>query len=232
MEIVIVVIRIHVGSNLGRLGRSSNTVSIAGNTSLLSKILEKRVKAILKHIINDDLELRLLEPFYTEVIFQEIHKNREYLSKWFPWVEKTTSSDDTRARITSELQRFANNNGFSLGIFYRNKYIGTISFHDVNWNVKMTSIGYWLSSEYQGLGIMTTCCKELLRHGFEVMGLNRIEIRARTDNTRSIAIPVRLGFKEEGILRQVDFHHNQYYDHVVYGLLKNEWTSSQGKGEH
>jgi ribosomal-protein-serine acetyltransferase len=50
-----------------------------------------------------------------------------------------------------------------------------------------------------------------------------IEIRARTDNEKSRAIPIRLGFKEEGILRQVDYNNDHYYDHVVYGLLKNEW---------
>lgn len=178
---------------------------------------------IFKHIISDDLELRLLEPRYSEDVFKEIEKNREYLSKWFPWVEKTNSSEDTRAFINFELQRFANNNGFSTGIFYKDKYIGNIGIHDINWNLKMTSIGYWLSSDYQGLGIMTTCCKEILKHGFNLMGLNKIEVRARIDNVKSIAIPVRLGFKQEGVLRQVDFNNNRYYDHVVYGMLKDEW---------
>jgi ribosomal-protein-serine acetyltransferase len=183
------------------------------------------VNPIFKHQINDELELKLLESRYAVDVFNEIEKNRGYLSEWFPWVEKTKSVDDTKNFINFELQRFAHNNGFSAGIFYKNKYIGNISIHDVNWNSKMTSIGYWLSSDYQGLGIMTTSCKEILNHGFENMGLNKIEIRARTDNARSIAIPVRLGFKEEGVLRQVDFNNNRYYDHVVFGMLKNEWKA-------
>jgi ribosomal-protein-serine acetyltransferase len=70
---------------------------------------------------------------------------------------------------------------------------------------------------------MTTCCKELLNYGFELLGLNKIEIRARTDNEKSKAIPIRLGYKEEGILRYVDYHNDHYYDHAVYGLLKDEW---------
>jgi ribosomal-protein-serine acetyltransferase len=56
------------------------------------------------------------------------------------------------------------------------------------------------------------------------LGLNKIEIRARTDNEKSRAIPIRLGFKEESILRQVLYHNDRYYDHVVYGILKDEWN--------
>jgi ribosomal-protein-serine acetyltransferase len=57
----------------------------------------------------------------------------------------------------------------------------------------MTSVGYWMSADYQGRGIMTDCCKALLNYGFGALGLNRIEIRARTDNVKSRAIPIRLG---------------------------------------
>jgi len=174
-------------------------------------------------MINEKLQLRLLDFYHAEVIYQVIVKNRDYLSKWFPWVNNTNNSDDIKVFIEAELRRFANNNGFSTGIFYEGKYIGNISIHDINWHTKMTSIGYWVSAEYQGRGIMTASCQTLLNHGFGTMGLNRIEIRARTDNEKSRAIPVRLGFKEEGILRQVDFNNDQYHDHVVYGLLKDEW---------
>lgn len=184
----------------------------------------KRVNNIFKNTIGENLDLRLLEFSHAEAMYQTIENNRDYLSKWFPWVENSRSPEDSKNFIVSELQRFAKNNGFSAGIFYEGNYIGSISFHDINWNAKMTSIGYWISSEYQGRGIMTSCCRTLLNYGFGTLGLNRIEIRARTDNAKSRAIPIRLGFKEEGILRQVDFNHDRYYDHVVYGLLRDEWT--------
>ncbi|MNP72990.1 putative ribosomal N-acetyltransferase YdaF [compost metagenome] len=73
---------------------------------------------------------------------------------------------------------------------------------------------------------MTSCCRALIHHGFGAMGLNKIEIRARTDNARSRAIPLKLGFQEEGILRNVSYYNDQYYDHVVYGLLRNEWKGN------
>ena len=48
---------------------------------------------------------------------------------------------------------------------------------------------------------MTSCCRFVVRYGFLTLDLNRIQIAAGTDNARSRAIPERLGFKLEGILR-------------------------------
>ena len=185
----------------------------------------QRGRKMFKHIINQELELRILEHRHTEVVFAKIDKNRTHLSQWFPWVEKNKSIEDTCNFIKYELHRFANNNGFSAGIYLNDKYIGNISIHDIDWNIKMTTIGYWISSDFQGKGIMTMCCREVVKYGFEVLNLNKIEIRARSDNHRSIAIPERLGFTREGILRQVDINQGIYYDHVVYGILKDEWKS-------
>lgn len=53
--------------------------------------------------------------------------------------------------------------------------------------------------------------------------MNRIEIRCADANVRSRAIPERLGFKLEGVLRQALCRHLQIYDDIIYGLLKEEW---------
>lgn len=73
---------------------------------------------------------------------------------------------------------------------------------------------------------MTSACRAMIDYTFYDLCLNRIEIRARTNNNKSRAIPERLGFTEEGILRQEEFHHNQFHDLVVYGIVKSEWKLS------
>ncbi|WP_425464247.1 GNAT family N-acetyltransferase [Paenibacillus zeisoli] len=47
-------------------------------------------------------------------------------------------------------------------------------------------------------------------------------------NQKSRSIPVRLGFTEEGVIRQAELNGNRYIDHVVYGILASEWTSACG----
>jgi ribosomal-protein-serine acetyltransferase len=70
---------------------------------------------------------------------------------------------------------------------------------------------------------MTASCGCLLDYAFRNLGMNRVEIRCATGNTRSRAIPERLGFKEEGTVRQAEWLYDHYVDHVVYSMLRDEW---------
>jgi ribosomal-protein-serine acetyltransferase len=66
---------------------------------------------------------------------------------------------------------------------------------------------------------MTRAVKALIDHAFGELGLHRVEIRAAAENRRSRAIPERLGFEQEGILREAERVGERYQDLVVYGLL-------------
>jgi ribosomal-protein-serine acetyltransferase len=67
----------------------------------------------------------------------------------------------------------------------------------------------------------------LLEHGFGVWKLNRIEIRVGVGNARSRAIPARLGFTEEGILRQAERVGDRYVDHEVFAMLSANWNANR-----
>ena len=60
-------------------------------------------------------------------------------------------------------------------------------------------------------------------HALLDLKLNRVEIRCATENTRSRAIPERLSFTQEGVMRQVQWLHDRYVDHVVYSMLAEQW---------
>ena len=74
---------------------------------------------------------------------------------------------------------------------------------------------------------MTEACRAMLNYGFDVLGLNKIEIRCATGNTRSCAIPRRLGFTQEGIIRQAEWLYDHYVDLVLYWMLASEWRELQ-----
>jgi ribosomal-protein-serine acetyltransferase len=61
-------------------------------------------------------------------------------------------------------------------------------------------------------------------YAFDQYHLNKVEILCATGNTRSRAIPERLGFTQEGIIRQGERFHDHYNDLVVYGMLASEWS--------
>ncbi|BBH24331.1 hypothetical protein Back11_56760 [Paenibacillus baekrokdamisoli] len=60
-------------------------------------------------------------------------------------------------------------------------------------------------------------------HAFNDLGLQKNEIGVATNNMKSRAIPERLGFTEEGIIRNYEMLHGQYLDRVIYGLNKDEF---------
>ncbi len=71
---------------------------------------------------------------------------------------------------------------------------------------------------------MTEAVRALVEHAFGEWQLNRVEIRVAVGNERSAAIPERLGFVREGVLRQAERHADGFKDNVVYSALASEWS--------
>lgn len=72
---------------------------------------------------------------------------------------------------------------------------------------------------------MTKSCRALINHAFSELNLNRVDIRCAVENSKSRAIPERLGLRQEGVIRQAEWLYDKYVDHVVYGVLTDEWQS-------
>ena len=136
----------------------------------------------------------------------------------------------TLAEFTLRNRRqFANNEGYSAQIVYRDRIAGQVGFNVFDWPNSKTEIGYWLGASFQGRGIMTRACRALLDHAFRELRFNRVEIKCAVGNLKSRAIPERLGFTEEGTLRQAERLHDRYVDLVVYGMLAAEWPRADGR---
>ena len=74
---------------------------------------------------------------------------------------------------------------------------------------------------------MTQCCRFVVRYGFLTLDLNRIQIAAGTENHESRAIPERLGFKFEGILRGRENLYGTFIDHAMYSLLRSDFDAGR-----
>ncbi|CAG7636500.1 GNAT family N-acetyltransferase [Paenibacillus allorhizosphaerae] len=178
--------------------------------------------------VNDVIVLKLLQADNAESLFALTDASRPYLREWLPWVDGTVNVGNTREFIEFCEQQHASNNGFNTGIWYKGELAGCIGYHAINWGNKKTSIGYWLGQRYQGNGIMSSSCKKMVDYAFHELGLNRVEIRCGTGNAKSRAIPERLGFVNEGVIRQAEWIYDRFIDHVVYGMLKQDWSGGAG----
>ncbi len=174
--------------------------------------------------VDDEIELGLFEERHAQTLFTLTDQNREYLREWLAWVDFTRSSEDSKGFIKITMKQVAENNGFQAGIWYKGELAGCIGYHYLEWSTRRTEIGYWLGQAYTGHGIMTRTARKLTEYAFGELGLNRVEIRCAPGNRKSRAIPERLGFTQEGTLRQVGLVHDRLLeDLVVYGMLAAEW---------
>jgi ribosomal-protein-serine acetyltransferase len=173
------------------------------------------------------VQLRLLTERDVAELYALISANREHLAPWMPWAARQSLAD-TRAFVRTTRRQFAENNGFQMAIVRDGSIAGVVGFHAISWPNRATTIGYWLAEDAQGRGTMTDAVRALVDHAFTAWGLNRVEIRAAVENVRSRAIPQRLGFREEGTIRQAERVGERFVDHVVYGMLATDWPPLSG----
>ena len=169
--------------------------------------------------------LRLLEESDAAELYALVDADRAYLSEWMPWAPAQTLGD-TRAFLRRARKQLADDDGFQAAIIIDGRIVGEVGFHRVDWQHRSTSIGYWLASAAQGRGTMTRAVRALVDWAFRGWGLNRVEVLAAPANGRSRAVVVRLGFTEEGTLRQAERVGERYLDSVVYSMLASEWGTT------
>jgi len=90
-------------------------------------------------------------------------------------------------------------------------------------------IGYWVDFQHEGKGYVSAGVREIERLCFTDLRLERVRITNDAANTRSRAIPERLGYTLEGVLRRdLVSGQGRIADHAVYSLLKPEWEVREG----
>ena len=157
--------------------------------------------------------------------FKLINANRHHLRQWLPWVDNMRTIENFEAYIQKSKKEKEAGTDFGFVIMFNNTIAGRIGLHNIDRQNKTASIGYWLGAEFEKNGIITKCCKAIIDFGFTQLDLNRIEIRCAIENYKSKAVPERLNFKQEGILKQAEFVNNKILDLHVYALLKEEWQT-------
>ena len=173
--------------------------------------------------IDDELELRPLEAAHAGILFALIEENRQYLREWLPWVDGNATVEDSKEFIRSSDGQLA------CGMWHRGELVGVIGYQRAAWSESTARIGYWLGAAFQGRGIVTRSCRALIEHAFAELGMRRAEIFCAVGNNKSRAIPQRLGFVEEGTIRDGEWLYDHFVDLVVYGMRANEWGDIGGQ---
>ena len=157
--------------------------------------------------IDKDLYLKAITFKDADEVYELINSNRKHLGVWLPFVKLTNSVKNTMSFIDQLKKPYSREMVFT--IVFEGKIAGLIGFKDIDRTNRKIEIGYWITTENEGKGIVTRCCKASIDLAFKKMRINRIQVKCGVGNTRSINVPKRLGFQYEGIERAGEMHLNK-----------------------
>lgn len=175
------------------------------------------------HQVDEEVSLRLVDLGDAEELFKLTDASRDHLRTWLPWLDKTKTKDDTVEYIKFSKKLYAENKGMNAVILYNGEMAGVAGFNELDWTNGIAYIGYWLGADFTGKGIMTRAAGALTDYALGELGMNKVDIRAAEHNRGSRGVPERLGFTQEGRIRSGEWLYDHYVDHIVYGMLKDEW---------
>ena len=173
--------------------------------------------------VDKNIVLKQLELTDTPDIFNTIDTQREHLGPWLPFVETTKQLSDTHAFVESVVNSPKDRLEYTFTIRVNGRMAGLIGFKATDRANKKTEIGYWLSRDFLGRGIMSRSVSTLCDFAFRELDMNRIQIKCALANTPSRNIPQRLGFRLEGIERAGELLTGGVFtDLAVYSRLKGD----------
>ncbi len=148
------------------------------------------------------------DPSVSKYLMWHPHKNCEYTKAYLRYISKL----------------YRKGKFYDWAITLDGKMIGTVGFTSININNNYGEIGYVLGSAFWGKGIATEAVSEIIRFGFHVLALNRIEAVFLPENERSKRVLIKCGLKSEGIRRAALMVKGEYRDVEVFSIIKEEYV--------
>lgn len=130
-------------------------------------------------------------------------------------------------------QTYMCNTGWAIVDKETNKPVGSIVLEEDKFrpDVKSKELGYSLSEDYWGRGIMTEAAKCVIRHAFDNLKLDVLMIRTGIDNERSQSVIRKCGFAYEGTLRKIYRTYDGSIKEVhCYSMLREEYEKFRKEG--
>lgn len=143
--------------------------------------------------------------------------DREYLSGRLPYPYTEESADWWYENVVSGDGK----SGVFRAISVDGDIVGSISIEpkdDIF--IKDTEIGYMLSTEYHGRGIMTEATRQICEIAFAELDIERITGNVFAPNIASQKVLLKNGFELEGVMKRAVYKNGETYDLYIFGKCK------------
>jgi ribosomal-protein-serine acetyltransferase len=160
-----------------------------------------------------------------DTLFALIEADRARLSRWLPWPRFHVGPEDSEAYVRRAAAEWALRSEMATALCLPDgTLVGGSGYHKPDWELRSFEIGYWVAAAFEGRGLVREAVALLTALAFERLEARRVFIRCEPQNARSSAVPARLGFVEEGTLRQA-FRPPEGVSGDVryYGMLREDY---------
>jgi RimJ/RimL family protein N-acetyltransferase len=103
--------------------------------------------------------------------------------------------------------------------------LGGVTLHSFDWRHMHTEVGFWLTPTARGQGIATEAVALCVDWAFRELEMHRVEMTTLPQFDRVLALAERLGFSQEGVMRERNLERGVRLDVVMLAVLQAEWDS-------
>ncbi|MCC6214842.1 MAG: GNAT family N-acetyltransferase [Polyangiaceae bacterium] len=173
---------------------------------------------------SERLALVPIQPEDAADLFAAIEASRWHLERWLPWVPFTVSLEATLRYAEACVVDWDTGRALRFCLRERasSRLVGVVSLDTLVHLHRSCELGYWLSHDVTGKGLMREAAATLLGQAFGPLGLHRVRCAAATDNHASLRVISHLGFTFEGISRQAEWVASRWLDHAVFARLSTD----------
>ncbi|RPA60793.1 N-acetyltransferase [Aerococcus agrisoli] len=161
----------------------------------------------------------------SESIYKLVVENKAYIGEFLDFVDNV-EKDGVKSQKDFLILRFnqeAEGTARQYMITYNDEIVGSIDLHNIIEDFKRAEVGYWLSPEVAGKGVMSLAVQAVLAIAFEDMDLNKVLLMADVENIASNRVAQKNHFTLEGTHRKDTPLRGEYRDINVYGILQSEF---------
>ncbi len=186
------------------------------------------MKAFFKYPINEIYSLVKPDITMAAELFELINENEEHIGRFLPIPKHVKNIEDEAEFLRRVLKGEGMGSNRQFFIADGDKLIGSIDIHKIDQAAESGEVGYWLSGDQAGAGIMTNCLKVLCRLAFEAWGFNKLVLLADVENAASNKVALKAGFHFIGTDPEEIFDDEVFHDANRYCLTKSMYESQKG----
>ncbi len=148
----------------------------------------------------------IVRPYREEdapALYESVAESREHIRPWLPFADFHQTVEESLIWIIEQRAKWILRQSMNCAILdaATGRYLGGTGLHPREWSIPSFEIGYWLRASAEGHGYMMEAVQLLTNFAFNKLGAKRVEIQCDERNIRSANVARRLGYKQEGLLR-------------------------------